>query len=338
MGQGFRTAETRRAPVKLAVVGLGLAGESHLCDALARPDLFEVVAVCSRRPDHAQAIAERFGVPRAYSEVAGLLHREWDCEAIVVATPPDVAAGILRDAVSSGRAVLAEKPGGIATEELEDVDATARVAFAYNRRYQRAWAHARAWVRSGRIGQVTRILADWRGPFEARYADDAPTHRGRLQGSGRGVLLDAGCHALDAALFVTGGLGHVHACHLDENARGVDVGASVELVDAHGCRLQLTIGPGDGRRLEVVGTRGRIVVDEVGAWSDGDDGEVRVDDASEARPIEDLARDRACRGATLAEARSVLAVVGAAYRRARHRDRVWQRPRAKAWARRSGAC
>ncbi len=338
MGQGYDAAEARRGPVKLAVVGLGLAGESHLCDALARPDLFDVVAVCGRDRDRAEAVAQRYAVPRAYVDVHALLDHERECEAIVVATPPEVAAAILQEAVASGRAVLAEKPGGVTPEELAEVDTTARVAFAYNRRYQRAWTSARAWVRSGRIGHVTTIVADWRGPFEVRYADDAPTHRGRLHGRGRGVLLDIGAHALDAALFVTGRLGHARACRLEENARGVDVGAQVELVDANGCRLHLVIGPGGGRRLELVGTRGRIVIDESTARMDADDGCTTVDDADEARPIEDLARDRACRGATLSEARSVLTVVREAYRRARIGTRAWQRPRAKAWARRSGAC
>ncbi|MHB1907021.1 MAG: Gfo/Idh/MocA family oxidoreductase, partial [Acidimicrobiales bacterium] len=60
--------------MRIALAGAGAFGLKHL-DALARVEGAEVVAVVSRRLEQAREVAERYGVPEAYTALDDVLAR-----------------------------------------------------------------------------------------------------------------------------------------------------------------------------------------------------------------------------------------------------------------------
>ena len=344
MEPGEHAESPRRGRVKVAVVGVGLAGQSHLFDAVSDEERFEVLAVCGRRSARVEDVAQRFAVPRAYTDLGVLMQHETEVELFVLALPPDTLALSLQRVVQRGCAVLVEKPGAVGGDELERAASGSAPRFLYNRRYRRAWHAAREWIGSGRIGTIRNVDACWRADFAARHDDAAPTYRAGLRAPSRGVLLETGCHILDAIAFTTGSIGDVRACSLMRNARGIDIGARAEFGSRAGRMARLVIEEGEGRRLEILGRRGRIVLDESGATLDCEGASAYVEDAAIGSPVADgLALARPGEGmppplgASLPEALAVLRSIDALYRRASS-SRSWRPPRAKAWARPSGAC
>src|SRR5439155_14952192 len=70
--QGVITMSVQR--LRIGVVGCGaIAQAQHLPNLLDRPDLWEVTAVCDVSPGLVQAVGDRFGVPRRYTDYRALL-------------------------------------------------------------------------------------------------------------------------------------------------------------------------------------------------------------------------------------------------------------------------
>jgi len=77
-------------PIRYAVIGLGFFGEKH-AEVLSDMSGAELIVVCTRRPHRGKEIAERFGVPKTYTDYRDLLAAdEVDAVSIVsegMATP-----------------------------------------------------------------------------------------------------------------------------------------------------------------------------------------------------------------------------------------------------------
>src|SRR5437660_5898290 len=101
----------RRKDFRIGCVGAGFIMRD--CHLLAyRQAGFNAVALVSRNPAHAKAVAEQFAIPRCHATVAELL-ADKEIEVLDIAVPPDVQPSILRAAVEHGdhiRGILAQKP------------------------------------------------------------------------------------------------------------------------------------------------------------------------------------------------------------------------------------
>jgi predicted dehydrogenase len=75
---------------KVAIAGAGMVTRHHL-NAWAKLSQVEIIAICARHLENAQARAEEFNIPRAYDDVAKMLDQEKP-DALDIATPPDVHA------------------------------------------------------------------------------------------------------------------------------------------------------------------------------------------------------------------------------------------------------
>jgi predicted dehydrogenase len=93
--------------MKAAIVGLGGMGRHHLVDALKCKGV-SAVAGCDVNPELCRKAEKDFGV-LAFPDVPRLL-RDWKPQAVVVATPPNHHAEVIRACVNAGVALLTEKP------------------------------------------------------------------------------------------------------------------------------------------------------------------------------------------------------------------------------------
>ncbi|MBI1758782.1 MAG: Gfo/Idh/MocA family oxidoreductase [Actinobacteria bacterium] len=331
--------------MKVGVVGVGVAGSSHLLD-LAASDRFTIGAVCARRRHHAARAADLFGVPGIYDDATEML-ADADLDAVVIATPPDLTPTLARIALTAGLPTLLDKPAGTTALSLDEsrigVGSGADLAVvAYNRRYQRHVHHARELLTDGRLGAVAGVDCVWTAPFARRYASPA-TYRHQV-GCGHGVVLDTASHVLDTLTFLGIHPLVAHRARLTRGATGADIAARIELrwppherpvlIHINDHPLETTW------QITLRGSNGYLVLTDaqlVGSCS-GRTVMVVADDLR--RPVDDLvdlADGRPGYGTPLPEAITVLAVIDQIRTLSTTRH-PWSRPRAKALGRLNGAC
>lgn len=192
--------------IGIAIIGSGIfAKEAHLPAVLATPEL-SLKAIYSRSLASAKSLSENLDNVELYSEDAGegksyadLLKRD-DTNAVIIALPIPNQPAYIKQALSAGKHVLAEKPMAkdiaTAVELLEwyrtHVD-TANVTFgiAENIRFLDSFVHAAEQVkRLGRVFGFRTRLGTMVKPG-SKYFETAWRKTPGYQG---GFLLDGGVH------------------------------------------------------------------------------------------------------------------------------------------------
>jgi predicted dehydrogenase len=111
----------RRKDFRIGCVGAGfIMRDCHL--VAYREAGFNPVAIASRDPTHAQAVANQHHIPQCHPTVAELL-ADKTVEVIDIAVPPDAQPGIIREAVQHAdhiRGILAQKPLAMSYQEAKE--------------------------------------------------------------------------------------------------------------------------------------------------------------------------------------------------------------------------
>ncbi len=212
--------------VRWGILATGGIAERFTTDLRTLDDA-EVVAVASRSEAPAKAFAERFGIPRAYGEWAGLF-ADADVDVVYVATPHHAhrtAAGL---ALEAGKAVLCEKALTLNAREAAELVALARDRGLFL--MEAMWMYCNPLirriaelVRDGAVGEVRTVQADFglAGPFGA-------DHRLRDPKTGGGALLDLGVYPVAFAQLLLGEPDSVQA-HALLSPEGVDLNTGMLL-------------------------------------------------------------------------------------------------------------
>jgi predicted dehydrogenase len=149
----------QRKDFRIGCIGAGfIMRDCHL--VAYRQAGFNPIAITSRDPTHAQAVAEKYGIPRWYATVAELL-ADKSVEVLDVAVPPDVQPAIIREAVQHHdhiRGILAQKPlamSGREAKECVDLCARAGITLAVNQnmRYDQSIRALKDILQRGWLGE-----------------------------------------------------------------------------------------------------------------------------------------------------------------------------------------
>jgi len=154
--------------LRTAVIGMGPIGNRH-AKLYSEDDLAELIAVCDRIPQKADAAAEKLGVPAFY-----------DVETMLKDVSPDVCSITTSgyenggdhyqptmQALEFGCHVLGEKPISNVVEEAEAMVAEGREQGVYygvnlNHRFTPAARLAKQWVQDGKLGHLLFVnMAMW---------------------------------------------------------------------------------------------------------------------------------------------------------------------------------
>jgi len=145
----------------------------------------------------AQKVASRMGVPWA-PDIGHVLKDGAD--GIVIATPTDTHAGLVRAAAEAGAAVFCEKPVAAdlagTKKVVRLVEKTgAQVQVGFQRRFDAGFVSARDQVQAKKLG--------WLHTVRASTLDPAPPPAAYVGSSG-GIFRDCSVHDIDAVRWVTG--------------------------------------------------------------------------------------------------------------------------------------
>ena len=150
--------------------GFGMAHQH--ADGYVRTGRCTLAACADPSGDAARFFADKYGVPRTYSDAAAMLAEE-DLDIVSVCTWPHLHAPLTIAAARSGvKAIHCEKPMATSWGEAKEMvraceENGVRLTFNHQRRFLGPFRAARAQVERGAIGELTRIegncgdLYDW---------------------------------------------------------------------------------------------------------------------------------------------------------------------------------
>ncbi len=170
LSQGRVDASSEGRPIRIGLIGLGNRGTALLRACLDRPDV-EVAALADAEPKH---LARGAGIvekargrrPEALEAADRLLERA-DVEAVVVALPCDLHAGVYEKALRAGKHLYAEKPLGLTVAECDRLIAEAArrpmqaVHVGFQRRSNPRYVDGIAAIHGGELGELICASGAW---------------------------------------------------------------------------------------------------------------------------------------------------------------------------------
>jgi predicted dehydrogenase len=196
--------------IKLGILGIGNIGGNHmrLIHEGKCPEV-ELCAVCDIRPERMDPVRERFGESVAYFASAEEMIASGKIDSLLVAVPHYDHPKYAIMAMRAGLHVLIEKPAGVYTAQVLEMNRTADecgtvFGIMMNQRTNCVYRKMREIVKSGELGAIRRtnwIITNWYRP-QAYY--DSGDWRATWSGEGGGVLLNQCPHNLDLWQWICG--------------------------------------------------------------------------------------------------------------------------------------
>ena len=257
--------------IRLGVIGVGSHGTGHVRNIRngMTPEI-EVAAICDVDPDAIARVQKEFGDIPAFSDsheliVSGLV------DAVLIVTPHYFHPPISMDAMEHGLHVMCEKPAGVYTKQVKEMNAVAEktgmvFGMMFNQRTNPVYIKTRELVQSGEFGEIRRvswIITNWYRP-QAYYNSGA--WRATWSGEGGGVLLNQCPHTLALWQWICGmpskvytkmAFGKWHDIEVED-----DVTTMVEYPNGATGTFVTTTGDWPGsNRLEITMDKAKLVVE-----------------------------------------------------------------------------
>jgi predicted dehydrogenase len=182
--------------IKIAVVGLGKMGLSHLAIVNTHPAV-ELAAVCDSSK-YVLGVLEKYTGVATFSDYERML-REVELDAVLIATPSRMHASMVRAALERGLHVFCEKPFTLSVRDGEELVALAQergvvTQVGYHNRFVGAFREVKRLLDAGAIGRVTHMVGEAYGPVVLKAKGG--TWRSRPE-EGGGSLYDYAAHPID---------------------------------------------------------------------------------------------------------------------------------------------
>lgn len=257
--------------LRVAVIGIGNMGSAHakhIADGCVKD--MQLTAVCDIDPAKLDWAKEKLPDVTQYTDCHKLLD-DHICDAIVIATPHYDHPVIAIEAFKKGYHVLSEKPAGVYTKKVREMNEAARksgktFALMYNQRTNPLYQKVREMVQGGVIGVPKRlvwIITNW---YRTQAYYDSGAWRATWAGEGGGVLLNQCPHNLDLWQWIFGmpksitakcSVGKYHDIEVED-----DVTITAEYENGASACFITTTGEFPGtNRLEISGDRGKVVIE-----------------------------------------------------------------------------
>ncbi len=253
--------------IRIAVVGLGKMGLSHLAIVNAHPDV-ELAAVCDAS-GYVLGVLKKYTGATTYSDYDTML-RECELDAVLIATPSRTHAKMVRAALDRGLHVFCEKPFTLSVNDGEALTALAReqgvvTQVGYHNRFVGAFAEVKRLLELSAIGDVTHVLGEAYGPVVLK--PKGGTWRSRKE-EGGGALYDYAAHPLNLLNWYLGEPAGVGGTVLNSIfSREIDDEVHSTLYYEGGRSARISVNWSDESyrkmttRITIWGTTGRIFAD-----------------------------------------------------------------------------
>ncbi len=178
--------------VKIGLVGSGFISEIHAKSLKGMAEA-EIIACASPTEKHIKDFAERFKIPRWFTDYRKMLEID-ELDMIVIGAPNNIHARITIDAAKAGKHIVCEKPLCMNLKEADEMieacdTAKVRLMYAEELCFTPKYVKLKELCDSGALGKVYLVKQSEKhdGPHADWFWD--------VKKSGGGVTLDMGCHA-----------------------------------------------------------------------------------------------------------------------------------------------
>lgn len=258
--------------LRFGVVGIGNMGSAHAVQLFeGRVKGARLTAVCDIDEKRLQWAKERFSDKVLLYESDEALLDSGEVDAVMIATPHYFHPVIARMAFKRKLNVLTEKPAGVDTASVAEMNRAAQesgVVFGimFNQRTNQLYRKLHDLVQEGALGDIKRfvwIINNW---YRTQAYYDSGDWRATWNGEGGGVLLNQCPHNLDIWQWIMGmparlrafcNVAHYHRISVEDDATiyaEYENGASAVFITSTGeC-------PGTNR-MEISGTLGKAVIE-----------------------------------------------------------------------------
>ena len=198
--------------LKLAIIGIGNMGSAHARSILeGKCPKIELTAVCDTNPDRLAGFPDIKGFTSAKELCEADI-----CDAVLIAVPHYDHPPLARLAFEHGLHAMCEKPAGVYTTQVRQMNAAADRAgkvfgMMFNQRTDHIYRKMKQFVSDGTLGEIRRvnwIITDW---YRSQCYYDSGAWRATWFGEGGGVLLNQCPHQLDLLQWICGLPSKVHA-------------------------------------------------------------------------------------------------------------------------------
>jgi predicted dehydrogenase len=251
------------AKLRVAVIGAGGIGATHLDAFAAWPELCEIAAVADVERAAAEEKAAASGAPAFGDPIAMLDALRPD--AVSICTPPKFHLPLAEAAAERGIACLCEKPPARTLAETEAIVAAfersgALLQFAFCHRFHRPVQQAQELIVSGRLGRIVQIY----NRFAFRFSRAGSSWFTDAELAGGGVLIDTLVHSIDIFRSLAGEIAHVDAAISTTLPVQVEDSASIQVAGTGGAIGSLNcswVTPVSEAEVRIYGTEGEAVID-----------------------------------------------------------------------------
>jgi len=202
-------------------VGIGIIGARFAADLHVRAlehlrgSMCEVVAVCSKTKESAEAFAKKFNIPRVYTDHRALLERK-DIQLVSLPVVTSLHHRLAIDAANSGKHLIVEKPltgcfadagamsrQAMLVEAMRNADAVAEAC----RRNKVRMGYAENFVYAPPIAKLRRLMDASGGTLldlraEESHSGSHASYSRRWLTAGGGSMLRMGSHPIGAVIHL----------------------------------------------------------------------------------------------------------------------------------------
>lgn len=237
-------ARNGAAPVRLALIGLGTMGMSHLEIFLGLAPWAHITAVADDHAPFAERAAARVPGAAVFRDPLDCVNHA-DIDAAVVATADDAHHGVVAACITRGIYVLCEKPfttsAGQSLQLVKAERATSRrlVQIGYMRRYDTDYRRIHDTLRSGTVGEPVLISQRHLNPLAV---NDFDAER---------LVSSSASHNVDLFRWLTGEeIGRV-SCTAKDSRDGTTITVLLTLTSQSGILGVVELGRGPGLQYDI---------------------------------------------------------------------------------------
>jgi predicted dehydrogenase len=276
-------------PLRVGLIGAGMVSRHHLIAWAELKGQAGVVAIADPSEPNAARRAGEFGIPESFRDAQTML-AEAELDAVDIAAPRAIHAGLVRLAAMKGLPVLCQKPLATnlaeATRLAAEVRGRIRLMVHENWRFRGYYRDAASWLRAKRIGDVRQAQLTLLTSGFLPGADGlrpALERQPFMRDEKRLLVAEVLIHHLDTLRMLLGPL-KVTAAGLNRSCADLagEDSAVIQLKASDGANVSVFASfaangfpPAQIDRLDVLGDKGSIRLDGPSLTCTGETPEVR---------------------------------------------------------------
>ena len=258
--------------IRCAVIGLGVMGKKYalILENNEIPSM-TLSAVCCRSDQTAAWAKEHLNTDIFRGEDEMYSHGDL-FDAVLIVTPHRQHPAMTIRALQEGKHVMCEKPAGILMEDAEKMSSLAEeknlvLGLMCHQRTFESHRKIKQLLEENTIGEVTRVCMENTTFFRTRKYHASGTWRSSWKGEGGGALINQGYHLIDLWQYLFGVPQSLYACIPFGKGNDFQVDDEATLCMEYPGKMTgtfiLSTIEGCGRNmLEIIGTKGRILLDD----------------------------------------------------------------------------